>query len=250
MRPSSFPPSRQARGRRLRDSRPPRRRGPRTRARPALRPQTPPPLAPSRLAGPGRQKEGSAGHGAAAHTQKRPRARWLASPARALTHLQVSVRLSIGTRATGPAGAGRPGLDGAGRRGGEGRQLHGRRPGRWSRWSGKGTPPAGRAAGDGGGAVGGGERGRQPSSATGARRSVRPGLRAPGLERGGGAARGGAGEGRGGGSDPGWSRHRKRSAGDGTYRKCAATPAEGARPAALAALRWRGPTSCHRHARH
>lgn len=68
----SFPPSRPARGRWLRDSPPPRRRGPRTRTRPALRPQTPPPLAPSRLAGPSRQKEGSAGHGAAAHTQRGP----------------------------------------------------------------------------------------------------------------------------------------------------------------------------------
>lgn len=130
----------------------------------------------------------------------------------------------------GPAGAGRPGLDGAGRRRG-GRQHRGRRPRRRSQWSGKGAP---RAARRGTAAVRWG-RGRQPGSATGARRSVRPGLRAPGLERGGGAARGGAGEGRGGGSDPGFSRHRKRSAGGGTYRKCVATPAEGARPAALPA---------------
>lgn len=43
----------------------------------------------------------------------------------------------------GPAGAGRPGLDGAGRRRG-GRQHRGRRPRRRSQWSGKGAPRAAR----------------------------------------------------------------------------------------------------------
>lgn len=124
--------------------------------------------------------------------------------ARALTHLQVSVRLSIGTRAAGvrggPAGAGQPGRDGAGRGGGRerGRRAEECRQVERERRRAAG----GRRCGAGGG-------GRQPGSPTSARRSVRPGLLAPGSERGwrtggrgAGRGRGGAGE-RGGGSDPG-----------------------------------------------
>lgn len=83
----------------------------------------------------------------------------------------------------------------------------GERPeGRGLKASEAGTAPGGRRT-----EARGGGRGRQPGSPTSARRSVRPGLRAPSSQRGGrgvggggqgaGRGRGGAGE-RGGGSDP------------------------------------------------
>lgn len=182
----------------------------------ASRPSRCPDSRPSHPAPPQRrQKRVQPGHcsaaeGEAARTPARPpptqrgspaqvaaSARSSPPPARALTHLQVSVRLSIGTRAAGgPAGAGQPGLDGAGPRG---RRESGRRA-REQR-----QEERRRRRADGRRRRGAGGGGASLALPTGARRSVRPGLRAPGSERGGrgaGRGRGGAGE-RGGGSDPG-----------------------------------------------
>ncbi|XP_074187634.1 uncharacterized protein LOC141571269 [Rhinolophus sinicus] len=188
---------------------------PATSRRPALcpdsRPSHPPPHR--------RQKEGSAGSQRGRRGRDRadpsaaaPHTKGLLGPGRrvgahvpdprASSHPPAGVCASV-HRNAGAGGACGSRATRAGRGGPEGRV--GERPeGRGVKASEAGTAPGGRRT-----EVRGGGRGRQPGSPTSARRSVRPGLRAPSSQRGGrggggrgaGRGRGGAGE-RGGGSDP------------------------------------------------